>query len=179
MQDGGHIGLVANGNIVFPIAYTISFPKIYSFHTLHKNSAKVHSAWYTNMRSNSLSFLSISFCVMHCCIAAEDLFSHLIEMLCLFHFRLHSWCWVGLTRDESWGLLVIQKQGITLRWRLMELSIRGALVILANWDMETTSGCHQLPDPQPHKCSCWRDLLMGREGEGQRWRRERGERGRE
>jgi len=43
MQDGGHIGLGANGNIVFLIAYAISFPKMYSFHTLHKNPAKVHS----------------------------------------------------------------------------------------------------------------------------------------
>src|SRR6218665_2196632 len=45
MQEGGHIGLGANGNIIFPIASTISFPKMYtgSFHALHKNPAKVHS----------------------------------------------------------------------------------------------------------------------------------------
>ena len=36
MQDGGHIGLGENVNIVFLIAYTISFPKTYSFHTLQK-----------------------------------------------------------------------------------------------------------------------------------------------
>ena len=41
MQDGGHIGLEANGNIVFLIAYTISFSKMYSFHTLHKNPTTV------------------------------------------------------------------------------------------------------------------------------------------
>jgi len=43
MQDGGYIGLGANGNIVFPISHTIRFPKMYSFRTLHKNPAKVHS----------------------------------------------------------------------------------------------------------------------------------------
>jgi len=45
MQEGGHIGLGANGNIIFPIASTISSPKMYtgSFHALHKNPAKVHS----------------------------------------------------------------------------------------------------------------------------------------
>ena len=41
IQDGGHKGLGANGNIVFLIAYAIMFPKMYSFHTLHKNPTKV------------------------------------------------------------------------------------------------------------------------------------------
>jgi len=31
MQDGGHIALGANENIVFLIAYTISYPKIIVF----------------------------------------------------------------------------------------------------------------------------------------------------
>ena len=35
--------LGANGNIVFLIAYTITFSKMYSFHTLHKIPAKIHS----------------------------------------------------------------------------------------------------------------------------------------
>jgi len=45
IQDGGHIGIRANGNIVFLIAYTMKFPKMYSFATLHmhKNPAKLHS----------------------------------------------------------------------------------------------------------------------------------------
>jgi len=41
MQDGGHIGVGANENIVFLIAYIISFPKMYSFHTLQKIPTKV------------------------------------------------------------------------------------------------------------------------------------------
>ena len=41
MQDGGHIGIGANVNIVFLIAYVISFPKMYSFHTLQKIPTKV------------------------------------------------------------------------------------------------------------------------------------------
>jgi len=43
IQDGGHIGIKANGNIVFLIAYTMKFPKMYSFDTLHKHPAKWHS----------------------------------------------------------------------------------------------------------------------------------------
>jgi len=43
MQYGSHTGLGANGNIVFSIAYTIGFRKMYSFHTLHKTPAKIHS----------------------------------------------------------------------------------------------------------------------------------------
>jgi len=43
MQEGAHIGLGANENIVFLIAYTISFPKMYSFHTLQKIPTKLHS----------------------------------------------------------------------------------------------------------------------------------------
>ena len=43
MQDGGHIGVGANVNIVFLIAYVISFPKMYSFHTLQKIPTKLHS----------------------------------------------------------------------------------------------------------------------------------------
>ena len=43
IQDGGQIGLGANGNIVFLIAYTIRFPKMYSFDTLQKIPAKLHS----------------------------------------------------------------------------------------------------------------------------------------
>jgi|SRR6218665_304238 len=43
MQDGGYIGLGANENIVFLIAYTISFPKMYSFQTLQKIPTKLHS----------------------------------------------------------------------------------------------------------------------------------------
>jgi len=42
IQDGGHVGIRANGNIVFLVAYTINFPKMYSFDTLHKNPAKLH-----------------------------------------------------------------------------------------------------------------------------------------
>ena len=41
MQDGGHIGVGANVNIVFLIAYVISFPKMYSFPTLQKIPTKV------------------------------------------------------------------------------------------------------------------------------------------
>src|SRR6218665_2752479 len=41
MQDGGHIGVGANVNIVFLNAYVISFPKMYSFHTLQKIPTKV------------------------------------------------------------------------------------------------------------------------------------------
>src|SRR6218665_2269015 len=41
MQDGGHIGIGANVNIVFLNAYVISFPKMYSFHTLQKIPTKV------------------------------------------------------------------------------------------------------------------------------------------
>ena len=40
MQDGGHIGVGANVNIVFLI-YIISFPKMYRFHTLQKIPTKV------------------------------------------------------------------------------------------------------------------------------------------
>ena len=43
MQDGGPIGLGAKENIIFLIAYTISFPKMYSFHTLQKIPTKLHS----------------------------------------------------------------------------------------------------------------------------------------
>src|SRR6218665_378988 len=43
MQDGGNIGVGANVNIVFLIAYVISFPKMYSFHTLQKIPTKLHS----------------------------------------------------------------------------------------------------------------------------------------
>src|SRR6218665_1115263 len=43
MQDGGHIGVGANENIVFLIDYVISFPKMYSFHTLQKVPTKLHS----------------------------------------------------------------------------------------------------------------------------------------
>src|SRR6218665_268393 len=43
MQDGCHIGVGANLNIVFLIAYVISFPKMYSFHTLQKILTKLHS----------------------------------------------------------------------------------------------------------------------------------------
>src|SRR6218665_134411 len=43
MQDGGHIGVRANVNIVFLIAYVISLPKMYSFHTLQKIPTKLHS----------------------------------------------------------------------------------------------------------------------------------------
>src|SRR6218665_3735975 len=43
MQDGGHIGVGANVNIVFLISYVISFPKMYSFHTLQKIPTKLHS----------------------------------------------------------------------------------------------------------------------------------------
>jgi len=57
MQDGGHIGLGENGNIVFLIAYAISFPRMYSFYTLHKNPAKVHSEPDHGVKSNkSLEF---------------------------------------------------------------------------------------------------------------------------
>jgi len=41
MQDGGLIGIGANENIVFLIAYTITFPKMYSFHTLKKIPTKL------------------------------------------------------------------------------------------------------------------------------------------
>jgi len=37
------MGLGVNGNIVFLIAYIMSFPKMYSFHTLQKVPAKLHS----------------------------------------------------------------------------------------------------------------------------------------
>ena len=40
VQNGGHKGLGANGNIVFLIAYELRFPKMYNFETLHKNPAK-------------------------------------------------------------------------------------------------------------------------------------------
>jgi len=43
MQDGCHIGLRENGNIVFPIAYTMSVPKMYSVHTLQKVATRLHS----------------------------------------------------------------------------------------------------------------------------------------
>ena len=43
IQDGWHIGIRANGNIIFLIAYTIKFPKMYSFDTLHKILATLHS----------------------------------------------------------------------------------------------------------------------------------------
>ena len=43
IQDGGHKGLGANGNIGFLIAYTITFPKMYSFQTLQKNPTKLHN----------------------------------------------------------------------------------------------------------------------------------------
>ena len=36
------LGIRANGNIVFLVAYTIKYPKMYSFDTLHKNPAKLH-----------------------------------------------------------------------------------------------------------------------------------------
>ena len=42
IQDGGHVGIRGNGNIVFLVAYTIKFPKMYSFDTLHKNPTKLH-----------------------------------------------------------------------------------------------------------------------------------------
>jgi len=41
MQDGGDAGHKANGNIGYLIAYTISFPKMYSFHTFQRNIAEV------------------------------------------------------------------------------------------------------------------------------------------
>jgi len=41
MQDGGHIGFGENGNIVFLIVYTISFPKMYSFYTFQRNLAEI------------------------------------------------------------------------------------------------------------------------------------------
>src|SRR6218665_2428176 len=41
MQDGGHIGVGANENIVFLIAYIISFPKMYCFHTFKRNLAEI------------------------------------------------------------------------------------------------------------------------------------------
>ena len=41
MQDDGQIGLGANVNIVFLIAYTMSFPKMYSLHTLQEIPTKV------------------------------------------------------------------------------------------------------------------------------------------
>ena len=48
IQDGGHIGLGANGNFVFLIADTIRFPKMYN-----KNPAKLHSEPdYTHYRAN-------------------------------------------------------------------------------------------------------------------------------
>ena len=40
MQEGGHIGPGANEDIVFLIAYTISFPKVYSFHAFQRNLAE-------------------------------------------------------------------------------------------------------------------------------------------
>jgi len=39
MQDSGHIGL--GGNIVYLIAHTIHFPKIYSFHAFQRNLAEI------------------------------------------------------------------------------------------------------------------------------------------
>jgi len=41
IKDGGHIGLGANRNIVFLVAYIIMFPKMYSFHTLQENPTTV------------------------------------------------------------------------------------------------------------------------------------------
>src|SRR6218665_1217901 len=41
MQDGGHIAPGANENIIFLIAYTISFPKIYSLYTFQKNVTEI------------------------------------------------------------------------------------------------------------------------------------------
>src|SRR6218665_1307984 len=55
MQDGGHIGLGANGNIVFLIAYTISFQKMYSFHTLHKDR---HSHTQTQTHAHTCTLVS-------------------------------------------------------------------------------------------------------------------------
>src|SRR6218665_1579296 len=41
MQNGGHIGVGANVNIVFLIAYIISFPNMYSFHTFQNYLAEI------------------------------------------------------------------------------------------------------------------------------------------
>src|SRR6218665_1935029 len=41
MQYGNHIGPGANENIVFLIAYTISFPKMYSFNTFQRTLAEI------------------------------------------------------------------------------------------------------------------------------------------
>jgi len=38
---GHSVGIRANANIVFLIAYTTKFAKMYSFDTLHKNLAKL------------------------------------------------------------------------------------------------------------------------------------------
>ena len=58
IQDGGHTGIRANVNIVFLIPYSIKFPKMYSFDTLHKNPAKVKIqtlwTWLTMWRIYSI-----------------------------------------------------------------------------------------------------------------------------
>ena len=42
IQDGGQGGLEKNANIDFQIHKNLSFPKMYSFHFLQKNSTEKH-----------------------------------------------------------------------------------------------------------------------------------------
>ena len=70
------MGIRASGNIVFVIAYTIKFPKMYSFDTLHKNLAKLH-----NEPDYTLSFDLVCFL----CLVVSALWLLFIHLfICLF-----------------------------------------------------------------------------------------------
>ena len=57
MQDGGHIGHGVNENIVFLIAYIISFPKMYSFYTFQRNLAEILTESCRDITENLFHFV--------------------------------------------------------------------------------------------------------------------------